>query len=190
MINLSNESTMNSPKEPPSKPNHEFAQAMQEVQPISHNQASLDKPKPSARANFTRSDEHQVLLEAMESDIEDTELESGDVIFYTRPGVQKRILNKLRKGDYKIERVCDLHGETLASAKELLLDFMHECERDNIRCVRIIHGKGKRSGHKGPVIKPKLNRWLRVWDHVLAFHSARIVDGGTGAVYVLLRNKK
>lgn len=178
---------MNSPKDPSSKPNPEFVLAMQEVQPISHNQASLDKPKPSARAKFTHSDEHQVLLEAMESEIEDSELESGDVISYARPGVQKRILKKLRKGEFKIERVCDLHGETLATAKELLLDFMHECEREHIHCVKIIHGKGRRSGHKGPVIKPKLNRWLRVWDAVIAFHSARIVDGGTGAVYVLLK---
>ena len=178
---------MNTPKDPQLEPSTEFADAMQEVQPITHNQALLDIPKPSARANFTRSDEQQVLLEAIESDIEETELGSGDVIFFTRPGVQKRILRNLSRGEYKVQRVCDLHGETVASAKELLLAFMHECERDKIRCVKIIHGKGKRSGHKGPVIKPKLNRWLRVWDAVVAFHSARTNDGGTGAVYVLLK---
>ncbi len=178
---------MNSPKDPQSDPSIEFAKAMQEVQPISHNQAPLDMPKPSARANFTRKDEQQVLHEAIESDIEEAELASGDVIFFTREGVQKRVLRNLSRGHYKVQRVCDLHGETLASAKNLLLAFMHECERDKIRCVKIIHGKGKRSGHKGPVIKPKLNRWLRLWDSVIAFHSARINDGGTGAVYVLLR---
>ena len=178
---------MNSPKDPQSELNSEFAEAMREVDVISHNQANLDKPKPSARANFTRIDEQQVLREAIESDIEETELESGEVIFYSRPGVQKRILKKLRKGEYKIQAVCDLHGETLASAKVLLLKFMHECERDQIRCVKIIHGKGTRSGHAGPVIKPKLNRWLRLWDSVIAFHSAKIQDGGTGAVYVLLK---
>ena len=178
---------MNSPKDPQPEPDIEFADAMQEVQPISHNQAVLDKPKPSARANFTRKDEQQVLIEAIESDIQEAELASGDVISYTRPGVQKRILRNLSRGQYKVQRVCDLHGETVASAKALLLAFMHECERDKIRCVKIIHGKGKHSGHKGPVIKAKLNRWLRLWDSVMAFHSARINDGGTGAVYVLLK---
>jgi len=178
---------MNSPKDPQNKANSEFKTAMREVQPLSHNQASINKPKPSARAIFTRQDEQQVLLEAFESDVQESELESGDVIAYTRPGVQKRILKRLRKGDYKVERVCDLHGETVRSARELLLDFMHECEREQVHCVKIIHGKGKRSGHKGPVIKPKLNRWLRLWDSVIAFHSARSNDGGTGAVYVLLK---
>jgi DNA-nicking Smr family endonuclease len=53
--------------------------------------------------------------------------------------------------------------------------------------VRIIHGKGNRSNHKGPVIKTKINNWLRQHERILAFHSARPVDGGTGAIYVLLR---
>ena len=33
-----------------------------------------------------------------------------------------------------------------------------------------------------------VNAWLRKWDTVLAFVSARQVDGGTGAVYVLLQD--
>ena len=87
---------MNSPKDPQLEPKTEFAEAMQEVQPISHNQAALDTPKPSARANFTRNDEQLVLLESIESDIEEAELASGDVISFTREGVQKRILKNLR----------------------------------------------------------------------------------------------
>jgi len=174
---------MNKSKDTHSK----FIEAMQEVEPISHNQAILDKPKPQAKAIFTREDEQHVLLEAIESDIESMELESGDVISFARSGVQKRVLRKLKRGDYKVQRVCDLHGETLASAKQLLLNFMKECEHENIRCVKIIHGKGRHSGNKGPVIKPKLNRWLRLWDKVVAFHSAKMNDGGTGAVYVLLK---
>lgn len=165
----------------------DFLKAMQAVQPLKHNHAPVEKPKPRAKAIFTRADEDQVLKEAIESDIQQAEFESGDVLSYARPGVQKRVMRRLRKGDYKVQRVCDLHGETVASAKEILIKFMHNCQRDEIRCVRIIHGKGNRSGHAGPVIKPKVNRWLRVWDHVLAFHSARIEDGGTGALYVLLR---
>ncbi|MDH3415597.1 MAG: Smr/MutS family endonuclease, partial [Gammaproteobacteria bacterium] len=37
------------------------------------------------------------------------------------------------------------------------------------------------------VLKNSVNHWLRKWSSVLAFVSARQVDGGTGAVYVLLR---
>jgi DNA-nicking Smr family endonuclease len=53
--------------------------------------------------------------------------------------------------------------------------------------VRIIHGKGYRSGARGPVLKNAVNLWLRRHLDVMAFASARAIDGGTGAVYVLLR---
>jgi DNA-nicking Smr family endonuclease len=52
--------------------------------------------------------------------------------------------------------------------------------------VRIIHGKGLRSGPSGPVIKRRIGRWLRRRNEVLAYCSARPVDGGTGAIYLLL----
>ena len=42
-------------------------------------------------------------------------------------------------------------------------------------------------GDRGPVLKNAVNRWLRNWDTVLAFVSTRQVDGGTGAIYVLLQ---
>ncbi len=50
-----------------------------------------------------------------------------------------------------------------------------------------MHGKGHGSLHKLPVLKTKVQGWLRQRDEVLAFCSARPVDGGTGAVYVLLK---
>jgi DNA-nicking Smr family endonuclease len=36
------------------------------------------------------------------------------------------------------------------------------------------------------VLKHVVNHWLRRMDDVVAFATARPVDGGTGAVYVLL----
>jgi DNA-nicking Smr family endonuclease len=53
--------------------------------------------------------------------------------------------------------------------------------------VRIIHGKGLSSAGKLPVLKGKVDAWLRQMDAVLAFCSARRNDGGTGALYVLLK---
>jgi DNA-nicking Smr family endonuclease len=58
-----------------------------------------------------------------------------------------------------------------------------------VRCARIVHGKGNGSWQKQPVLKVKLNHWLRQRDEVLAFCSARGNDGGTGAVYVLIKNR-
>jgi len=165
-----------------------FSDAMSDVKPIKQpNEINQEKPKPKAKAVFTRADEHQVMLDALESDVQQAEYESGDVISYTRNGVSARILRKLRNGEYSVQRVCDLHGETAESARKMLAVFMQDCKKDNIRCVRIIHGKGLRSGHGGPVIKPMLNRWLRLLDIVLAYHSAPRTQGGTGAVLVLLK---
>ncbi len=67
------------------------------------------------------------------------------------------------------------------------LDRQPDALRDRLQCVRVIHGKGLRSGARGPVLKLSVNRWLRQWDDVLAFVSAPARDGGTGALYVLLR---
>jgi len=78
---------------------------------------------------------------------------------------------------------------TVAAAKEALAAFLHRVRRDSLSCVRIIHGKGNGSRHRGPVLKQKINGWLRQRDEVLAFCSARAMDGGTGAIYVLLRRR-
>ena len=77
-------------------------------------------------------------------------------------------------------------GMTVAEARPRLADFIDYSLKQGLTCVRIVHGKGLGSGHRGPVLKNAVNRWLRKWDSVLAFVSARQVDGGTGAVYVLL----
>ena len=67
-----------------------------------------------------------------------------------------------------------------------LREFLADCVWHRHACVRVITGKGNRSGHRGPVIKPRVARWLRKHDRVDAFSTARPNDGGSGALYVLL----
>jgi DNA-nicking Smr family endonuclease len=74
-------------------------------------------------------------------------------------------------------------------AKEALRTFLAQALARHIRCVRIIHGKGLRSGHRGPVLKGAVSSVLRRVGPVLAYVSARQVDGGTGALYVLLATR-
>jgi DNA-nicking Smr family endonuclease len=85
-----------------------------------------------------------------------------------------------------VQRELDLHGLTVVEAKAVLRRFLIRALEEQVRCVRIIHGKGLRSGHRGPVLKSTVAAVLRRTGAVLAFVSARPVDGGTGAVYVLL----
>ncbi len=83
----------------------------------------------------------------------------------------------------------DLHGLTARHAHSTLELFFRDCHRRRVRCVHIIHGKGYGSEDRQPVLKQKLNLWLRQRHDVMAFCSATSRDGGTGAAYVLLRSK-
>ena len=106
---------------------------------------------------------------------------------YAKPGVSGKTLRQLRRGQFRIEAEVDLHGMTVSSAQRSLAQFFREAETVRFRCVRIVHGKGFGSVGGRPIIKSKLARWLQLRPEVLAFVSARPVDGGTGALYVLLK---
>jgi len=116
------------------------------------------------------------------------EIETGDELHFMRPGIQQRLMHELRRGYLEIGAELDLHGLTARHAREELQRFLRVCLDRRIRCARIIHGKGYGSEGRQPVLKQKLNLWLRQRDEVLAFCSAPRRDGGTGAAYVLLRN--
>ena len=146
-----------------------------------------EKPKPKPRARFTRADEERVLAESLEDDIDTIEHGYGAALRFHREHVGKRTLRKLRRGGYSVQAEIDLHGMTLEEAKPALSDFINYSASQGKLCVRVVHGKGLGSGDRGPVLKNAVNRWLRTWDCVLAFVSTPQVDGGTGAVYVLLQ---
>ena len=146
-----------------------------------------EKRKPKPKARFSRADEKRVLAESLEDDIDTIEHGYGAALRFHRQHVGKRTLRKLQRGGYSVQAEIDLHGMTLEEAKPALTDFINYSASQGKLCVRVVHGKGLGSGNRGPVLKNAVNRWLRKWDCVLAFVSTRQVDGGTGAVYVLLQ---
>ena len=177
----------------------DFKQAMQDVRPLrkDENAQTLARRKPdralgaqiqnrarqSARLeeeiNATRNAPSR---EGVSNHIEDEEL------FYLSHGMQKKVLRELKKGSrYTVEQVLDLHGLTQLQAHSEIDLTLQDIDSAQPTCLLIIHGKGLGSGERGPVLKRKVNSWLRQWSQVLAFVSARHVDGGTGAVYVLLQ---
>ena len=111
----------------------------------------------------------------------------GDVLSFARGGVRRRDFERLRRGRFRIEADLDLHGRILADAVTALGDFLEDSCRRGRRCVRIVHGKGFGSRSGLPIMKSHVDRWLRARAEVLAFCSATPPDGGTGALYVLLR---
>ncbi len=107
--------------------------------------------------------------------------------YFVRPGLQNRLLQRLTRGQMRLDAEVDLHGMRVDKARDTLVEFLQEAGQYRYRCVRIIHGKGYRSAQRTPVIKGLLDRWLRLNTQVLAFCSAQPRDGGTGALYVLLK---
>jgi DNA-nicking Smr family endonuclease len=106
------------------------------------------------------------------------------------PGIDKRLLKKLRVGDYAVQAHLDLHGFTSDEARPEVEKFLLRARTDGRRCVLIIHGRGHNSKEGIPVLKERLKVWLtrgRISGGVLAFCTARPTDGGAGAAYVLLR---
>lgn len=162
-----------------------FRKAVEDVRPLPERKELPAQPPPPPRARFRRADEAAVLRESMESDPE-AESDTGEDLSFRRPSVGLPVFRKLRRGGISVRDEIDLHGLTAAEARVALYEFLAEAGGAGFRCVRVIHGKGRGSGHQGPVLKRKLGRWLQVRDDVLAYCSARPVDGGTGAVYVLL----
>jgi DNA-nicking Smr family endonuclease len=114
--------------------------------------------------------------------------EPGEPLGFSRPGVQRRSLQRLRRGGSAIEDELDLHGLTVAQARPLLAAFLNAGARRGLRHVRVIHGKGRGSESGEGVLKRMVSGWLSQRPDVLAFHQARPADGGSGAVIVLLRS--
>jgi DNA-nicking Smr family endonuclease len=166
-----------------------FRRAMADARPLSTDTVAPPSRRSRASARFSRLDERDVLRESLESPAHEMELDNGSALYYRHPSVHLKTMRRLARGSISIQDEIDLHGLTAAEAKASLKAFITESVLRGRTGVRIVHGKGLRSGQDGPVLKREVNRWLRRWQPVLAFVSARQADGGTGAVYVLLRKK-
>jgi DNA-nicking Smr family endonuclease len=176
----------------------EFRAAVQGVKPLDH-------PLPVARRGKTHpiprraepkraagDDLHDLMpliatTDSGEAASLDDAVAGNAALSFQRGGVRIQVMRRLKRGLIPVDDELDLHGLTQTAARDALADFIARSRDSGHRCVRVIHGKGYRSGARGPVLKTAVNLWLRRLSDVIAFASARAIDGGTGAVYVLLR---
>jgi DNA-nicking Smr family endonuclease len=177
-----------------------FREAVRDVKPLAQTTkpAGLERPHARvARRGAIRAQSRNELEETMpliaaapvgdgRSPAQDS-ISGADALVFRRPGVRTQVLRRLRRGLFAIEDELDLHGLSQSAARDQLAEFIAINCAAGHRCVRIIHGKGYRSGARGPILKIAVDSWLRRHGDVMAFTSARAIDGGTGAVYVLLR---
>lgn len=172
-------------KPPPPSDVAAFRDAVKDVRPLSAPRP-LERPRPAPKARFRRLDDRQVLSESLVLSPGDLMVETGDELLFRRAHLPVRLTDRLKRGEFAVADEIDLHGLSATNARHALREFLAEAVRRRLGCVRVVHGKGLRSGPKGPVLKHAVNTWLRKVDAVLAFASTPQRDGGTGALYVLL----
>ena len=162
-----------------------FREFVKDITPISQDKIDPDsgekkrKPKPQARKVAQRSSFGELEYA--------TPVEPDEVLSFARDGLQPKLMNRLKKGQYPIEGKIDLHGKSIELAGESLQQSIHSAVAGGLRCILVVHGRGMGSHNRKPAIKTHVNQWLRESRDVLAFHSALPQHGGTGAAYVLLK---
>ncbi|HET6148670.1 MAG TPA: Smr/MutS family protein [Polyangia bacterium] len=177
-----------------------FEQAMRGATPLADAQRGK-RASPLAGAAPAPRRRAPTRAAAARNDDADAEAELADLISDgagsaaggRAPDVDRRLLRRLRQGDYPIEADLDLHGRTREEAEQRLERFVALSQDQGRRCVRVIHGRGLNSGDQGPVVRDTVQRALtsgRGARAVLAFTFASPPQGGDGATLVLLRKKK
>lgn len=177
---------------PPLTDRELFRREMTGVKPLpSHDKVRQPQPKPLPEPFQHLRDEQQALIDTM-SDWNPWEYgpDTGNEIVFLRDGVRRDALKKLRSGLWVIQGELDLHGCNVDQARLAVAQFLLDCRKHHLRCIRIIHGKGLGSKNRESVLRGKVPGWLMQRDEVLAFCQAPNVDGGSGALFVLLRGGK
>jgi len=165
----------------------EFRRAVADAQPLARPRKVIQGRRPAPVARQRLRDEHAALAESLGPVTLDDALDSGDELAYLREGLGRDLLRKLRRGHWVVEDELDLHGMNRHAAAISVTEFLRHCRHRRLGCVRIVHGKGRGSHQREPVLKGLLRKWL-VRQDVLAFSQAPAAQGGSGAVLVLLKS--
>jgi DNA-nicking Smr family endonuclease len=166
-----------------------FQAAIGKVQPLTPPARAQLAPQPPAPIPRQQQlDDAAALQEAISDEVDISSLlDTDELLSFRRPGVGTDVTQKLRRGQWSIQKQIDLHGLRSDEAREALGSFIREAHRQGIRCVRVVTGKGLGSPGKTPVLKDKVHRWLVQKNEVLAFVQAPPAQGGAGALVVLLQ---
>lgn len=167
-----------------------FREAVADAVPLALDRVHHEPPPPPAIPRSKARDERAALDESL-SDVDPLHLalEGGDEAVYLKPGMAPKVLKDLRRGRWVVQAHLDLHGLHRDEARQQVALFLAECVAHRQRCVRIVHGKGHGSPGRIPILKRLVISWLAQRQEVLAYCQARTVEGGAGAVIVLLQDR-
>jgi DNA-nicking Smr family endonuclease len=175
-----------------------FLEAMSDVRPLTKSKNTLTRyPNSDIRpAHPVKDDELEVLAHLSDLISGTAQMDitfSDEYIEGSVTGFSRKLMRRLKKGRFPIQDYIDLHGLKKREAEIRLRDFLLKSQRLGLRCVLVVHGRGLNSENNIPVLKERLPVWLNrgpIKKIVLAFSTARTYDGGTGAIYILLRKPK
>jgi len=174
-----------------------FLEAMSDVTPLPKKKRKIiPAPRSDIRPAHPAPDDEQEALNHL-SDLVKGSIElditlTDEYMEGSVRGFSRKLMKKLKKGEFPVQDYIDLHGLTKQGAEARVRDFLLQSHKLGLRCVLIVHGRGLNSPDSFPVLKERLPLWLGrgpVKKIVLAFATARPYDGGGGAVYVLLRKR-
>ena len=172
-----------------------FSQAMAAVQPLCKGKPVLEPQAQPQRPRLLAAPSEDLEVLAQLADLVSGGGEfdlrfSDEYVQGARPGVGPELVERLTRGDFPVQDYLDLHGLTLEEALAAVEEFLAQSIARGLRHVLLVHGRGTGSPGGVPVLKNALAARLthkRLQKRVLAFCTARPLDGGAGAMYVLLR---
>ncbi|MCY4472896.1 MAG: Smr/MutS family protein [Kistimonas sp.] len=172
-------------------------QAMADVDPLSHKKAKMQlarlKELPST-VRLRQQRAAQMATPAPEPDLLSTlhleEVQPDAYVEHCGPDMTHHQMRKLRLGKGEVEDTLDLHGYNFEQARTLLKQFVAFCRGQGYTTVRVIHGKSHSVWGRKKSMKSHVYTWLKQIEQVKGFASCLPVDGGTGAVYVLLKKQR
>lgn len=162
-----------------------FREAIGPVIVHRHTESRLQKAKPKPRARMFERDEMEALAQSKRASGLDAAALGQEPLLYQGSKVDARLMRKLKSGGIRSDAEFDLHGMSAIDAERWLKRFLADAYKENLHCIRVIHGKGTRS-EAGPVLMNVVDKVLRHQGRVLAYCSAPQNQGGSGAVLVLI----
>src|SRR5690554_1133466 len=114
-----------------------FRAAMEDVVPLQHDKIVPATPRVPPVPRKSQEAEQEAIADLMSDAYDPEALETGEELSYQRPGVQHRVMRRLRRGQYSLASELDLHGMTVPLARQALAEFLHKCRLHDYRCVRI-----------------------------------------------------
>lgn len=172
-----------------------FQEAMADVVPMNGDREKIERQppidtKPSHPAPDDERDGLAHLQGLVHGTIQIDITFSDEYIEGSVKGFSRKMMRKLKRGQFSVQDYVDLHGLNREEGEVKVREFLLKSHTKGLRCVLIVHGRGLNSPDSLPVLKEELPLWLNrgpIRKIVLAFSTALPHDGGTGAIYVLLR---